>query len=282
MNRQEFLEKKVVKDFIDWIIPRISGEIRFFHQYENLKEKTTWSCHSIYNAYENYSWRFSCIIPGIEKKVSGNSYKESEKALEQIEFGLKSALKNGDIELFGKFAISILEWGGVTRSNDVKLEKLNVGILEYFNSTIERLDTLNVDTNDDFSGIMMNSGFTKIYSLLIKDFIIYDSRVGAALGLLVKFFLQENNLDYIPGELAFAYGNARPTKGDKSDINRRNPSNDRFKFPVLRNNDKHHIFNNIRANWLLKEISNKSLFKNESSPIRALESAFFMIGYSVN
>lgn len=280
MNRYDYLEKDVVKDFIDWIIPRISGEIRFFHQYKNLKEKTTWSCHSIYNAYENYSWRFTCIIPGIGK-VSGSSYKNSEKALDQIEFGLKSALKDENIECVRKFAISILEWGGVKRSNDVKLEKLNVGIVDYFNSAIERLDTLNVDTNDDFSGIIMNSGFTKIYSLLIKDFIIYDSRVGAALGLLVKLFLDENKIDYIPNELAFAYGNARPTNGDKSDINRRNPSNERFKFPVLRNDDKHHILHNIKANWLLKEISNKSQFKNESSPIRALESAFFMIGYSV-
>jgi hypothetical protein len=277
LNRQEFLEKEAVKDFIDSMIPRISGEIKFFHQYENLKPRTEWSCYSIYNAYENYKWRFSCNIPGTGK-VSGNSFKENEKVLEQIELGLKSALKDGNIDCFVKFAISILEWGGVTNNNDVKIKNLNVGILDYFTSVIKRLDTLNVDTNDDFSGIIMNSGFTKIYSLLIKDYIIYDSRVGAALGLLVKLFLDEKKIDYVPKELVFAYGKAR---GDKSNINKRNPSNERYRFPVLRNDDRHHILNNIRANWLLKDISIKSQFKNESTPIRALESALFMIGYSV-
>lgn len=29
----------------------------------------------------------------------------------------------------------------------------------------------------------MNSGFAKLYSLIIDDFVIYDSMVGAALGL---------------------------------------------------------------------------------------------------
>ena len=37
----------------------------------------------------------------------------------------------------------------------------------------------------------MNSGFTKIYSLYIDDFIIYDSRVGAALGFLVRCYCEE-------------------------------------------------------------------------------------------
>ncbi|MBC6399703.1 MAG: hypothetical protein GDA42_01780 [Ekhidna sp.] len=111
---------------------------------------------------------------------------------------------------------------------------------------------------------------------------IYDSRVGAALGLLIRNFLTDKNILEIPNELKFAYGKARPTKGDKSGINKRNPSNENFKFPFLRNDDKFHTLNNIRANWLLKDIADKSAFKNESSPIRALEAALFMIGYSVN
>jgi len=110
--------------------------------------------------------------------------------------------------------------------------------------------------------------------------VIYDSRVGAALGLLIRNFLTDKNILEIPNELKFAYGKARPTKGDKSD--KRNPSNENFKFPSLRNNDKFHTLNNIRANWLLKDIADKSAFKNESSPIRALKAALFMIGYSVN
>ncbi|MBC6409177.1 MAG: hypothetical protein GDA42_01775 [Ekhidna sp.] len=98
MNKQEFLEKEVVKDFIDWIIPRISGEIRFFHQYDNLKEKTSWSCNSIYNAYKNYTW-------------GGKTYDENEIILEEIKQKSRSALNNKDVENTIKYSISILEWG---------------------------------------------------------------------------------------------------------------------------------------------------------------------------
>ena len=34
----------------------------------------------------------------------------------------------------------------------------------------------------------MNAGFVKIYSVLLDSCVIYDGRVGAALGLLVRQF----------------------------------------------------------------------------------------------
>ena len=144
------------------------------------------------------------------------------------------------------------------------------------------LNPKNVNLTDDFSEILMNSGFTKIYSLLMDNFVIYDSRVGAALGLIIKEFLTEKNILKIPKELNFAYGNARPTKGDNNTKNKRNPSTETYKFSVLRNNNIHHTINNIKANWLLREIADNSIFKQEENPIRTLEAALFMIGYSVN
>ncbi|MBC6399702.1 MAG: hypothetical protein GDA37_01575 [Ekhidna sp.] len=98
MNKQEFLEKEVVKDFIDWIIPRISGEIRFSHLYYNSKKNTPWSCNSIYNAYKNYTW-------------GGKTYDENEIILEEIKQKSRSALNNKDVENTIKYSISILEWG---------------------------------------------------------------------------------------------------------------------------------------------------------------------------
>lgn len=57
-----------------------------------------------------------------------------------------------------------------------------------------------------------------------------------------------------------------------------------YKFPLL-NNSKSHINNNIRANWLLKEIlrTTNSKFNDldENVALRALEAALFMIGYNV-
>jgi len=281
MNKQEYLNNEIVKDFINWLIPRISGKVEFVHHYVNSRDKSLWECNSIFNAFENYKWRFNCVIPNIGK-TSGNTFLESKDALEIIEKGMKYAIQENNQENLLEYSSSILEWGGVKRSNYTRLKNMEESIIDYYKDSIIRLNPETIDTNDDFSGINMNSGFTKIYSLLINNFVIYDSRVGAALGLLIKTFLTEKNITIIPEELNFAYGNARPTNNDIGPLNRRNPSNEKYKFPVLTNNDKKHIKNNIYANWLLKELSDKSKFQNESSPIRALESALFMIGYSVN
>ena len=117
---------------------------------------------------------------------------------------------------------------------------------------------------------------------LIDDFIIYDGRVGAASGLLVRKYCEEKGLKTIPIELLFAYGNSKEnTVGVQ---NRRNPSQGIYKFPLLIANKKH-TENNIRANWILKEILSKSISKfNTIEPqtkLGAFESALFMIGYDV-
>lgn len=133
----------------------------------------------------------------------------------------------------------------------------------------------------------MNSGFTKIYSLIVHDFVIYDSRVGAALGLLVRNFCEETGRVKTPEELRFAWGAKRRGASVNTKItdNPRNPSYKGYKFPILTNNTKLHINNNIRANWLLKEVLQRTTSKfnmlDENLRLRALEAALFMIGYDV-
>jgi hypothetical protein len=132
---------------------------------------------------------------------------------------------------------------------------------------------------------MMNSGFTKIYALFIDDFIIYDGRVGAALGLMVREFCEESRLRGVPKELEFAWGRGKTTTYEPSSLNRRNPSNARYVFPELSNNPRRHLENNIRANWLLRDILNRTKSKfgklDQDLQMLALESALFMIGDDV-
>jgi hypothetical protein len=281
MNKAQYINSKTVIDFIDWIIPRISGEIEFKHSYTSKKTKQYWSCDSIYNAYENYMWPFTCRLPN-GNRIKGNTFEQSEELLTNIELGMKSAIINKNANELLLFSRSMLDWGGVLRSNYNKLENMGDDIIQYFELATSKLDPGIVDTNDNFDGIIMNSGFTKLYSLMIDDFVIYDSRVGAALGLLVRNYLEDNNIAMIPKELNFSYGNARPTKSDSGPINKRNPSGSRYKFSQLANNNKRHIKNNVYANWLLAEIAKKSKFKLDKNPIRALEASLFMIGYEVN
>ncbi len=279
MKKDQYLQTPVVTEFIEWLIKHIDEDL-FTHTYIQKRPKgNVWRCNSIYNAFENYKWRFNCTLPN-GKTISGDTYRECEEILTNISSGLINALEQGNQSLLKAYCISTLQWGGVLRSNKEKIENME-NALEYFSSTTCALDPYTVSLSDTFEGILMNSGFTKIYSLMIKDFIIYDGRLGAALGLLVRKYLEENNINTVPSELKFAYGNPKTNSYDKDELSKRNPSKDGYKFPLLTNNSKLHVVNNLRANWIVFEAAKQSKFSTHNSPMRALESALFMIGYDI-
>jgi len=281
MTKEEFLKKKEVLGLIDFIILRINKKGLFNHSYF-LKKPTylIWNCNSVYNSFEKYSWPFKCVIPSTNEVIMGNSYDENEKVLLQLQKDLLFALKTENKEQFEDNCLAILQWGGVLPNNKQRILSTK-NILNYFNTNIQKLQNPLLDTADDLSSIHMNSGYTKIYSLLIDNFIIYDGRVGAAIGLLVREYLEQEKLAIIPRTLDFAYGNPKLSNSNKKDISKRNPSNSQYVFKALSNNSKRHLENNIRANWLLEKIAMESKFNKLKNPLRALEAALFMIGYDI-
>ena len=141
---------------------------------------------------------------------------------------------------------------------------------------------------DGAQKVRSNAGFTKIYSLLFDDFIIYDSRVAATLGLFVVKFCRERKYTSVPDELNFGW---MPPKEDKRSTSpkKRDASvaNGSYDFDRA-NTEAKHAWSNIRANWifssLLERSPKESLFAalpNKQDRLRALESAFFMIGYDL-
>lgn len=286
MNKTEYLERASVKSFIEWISFRLDSAKGFQHGYIMKRPRgQVWKCDSIYAAYNNYEWPFTCLHAGTGKYVKGKTFIESKELLSELSVGLNESIEDNSIEICQKYCFSILDWGGVLPKNREKVLALGDNIINYFRATTERLNSNTFNTNDEYRDIVMNAGFTKIYSLMVKDFIIYDGRVGAALGLLVRKYCEELNLDEVPSELLFAYGNAREGKYHANVQNRRNASTGKYKFPVLGNVYKKHTDNNIRANWLLKELNTKSNSKfsllEKNIQLRAIESALFMIGYDV-
>ena len=246
MNR-----KSCVNDFIQWL--SIKLDAGFIHSYTDRRTQKVWDCISIYDAYKKYQW-------------GGKGFQKNAETLDKLSSDLKNGIENKDTAKCSTACLEILRWGGVLRGNREKI-KGRESLVQYLKS------------RDFYKEVYMNSGFTKIYSLYIDDFIIYDSRVGAALGFLVRRYCEEKKLDKIPELLRFAYGNS---KGGTN----RNPSIGDYKFPLLRNAGYYdnHIENNLKANWLLKEVlSYPSAFKNipEQRQLRALEAALFMIGYEV-
>lgn len=263
MNRESFVKDSSVNDFIQWLSTKLDAG--FIHSYTDRRTKKVWDCISVYNAYEKYQW-------------GGEDFLGNAKILDKLSFDLKNSIENKDTAMCSTACLGILKWGGALRGNKEKIEG-NESLVQYLKDAKEKLTTGNIDSWDFYKEVYMNSGFTKIYSLYIDDFIIYDSRVGAALGFLVRCYCEEQKLDKVPELLRFAYGNG---KGGTN----RNPSIGNYTFPLLRNAGYYdnHIENNLKANWLLKAVlSYPSKFKNipKKQQLRALEAALFMIGYEV-
>ncbi|MBP3517006.1 MAG: hypothetical protein J6K31_01070 [Parabacteroides sp.] len=255
---------RVVDQFVDWLLDKIDN--KFEHGYVNRKTNQPWCCLNVYDAYEKYEWPFS--VGQGEKK--GRTFEESEHLLKQLSGNLKDSLLREDNDLCRYTCLKVLEWGGVLRGNREKIEMLSEedGLVRYLKAVPDKLK------QNEYEGVYMNSGFTKIYSLYIENFVIYDSRVGAALGYLVRKFCQESGND-IPDALRFAYGKGRGNRN-------RNPDPVRNRFPLLSN--RNHVENNLKANRLLQKVlSRPSKFTKlrPDNALRALEAALFMIGYQL-
>lgn len=131
-----------------------------------------------------------------------------------------------------------------------------------------------------------NAGITKVYSMVLENFIIYDSRVAAALGWLVAQFCRAGARELLD-ELRFPWMPAKEAPGHKTPKNR-NPSSHPREFPRMNNSPSRHAVWNLRASWVLQaelEEAGVSTRFNEvppdAAPLRRLEAALFMIGYDL-
>ncbi len=137
-------------------------------------------------------------------------------------------------------------------------------------------------TDDELKGfdLRFNAGLSKVYSLLLDDFVIYDSRVAAALGWLVVRYCHAHQLSAVPGTLAFPWSSGREA-ASVSDAKRRDPSDGKYQFPRL-GDARLHARWNLRASWLIQALAARLPdFCNLPDGIRALESSLFMWGYDL-
>ena len=279
MTKQQYLNSQIVLEFIEWISPKL--DVTFTHNYvihpSNVSwvqyngGNINWNCISIYDAFLKYCWE-------------GSNFATTSILLNGYEASLRTALavnNNPNIDLA---CHNILEWGGqrVLTPNYRWIQALpNLSL--YFNNNII---VLNPNLFDDDINLVrangvdrFNAGFTKIYSLCIDNFIIYDSRVGFALSNLISQFLNARGINAIPNELHFKIPPGSSQTRHPNIING-------FRFGRTNSNIYHYQISNLRSSWLFEKIlqdNPNSLFNTlpNAQRIRALEAAFFMIGYSI-
>lgn len=299
MKKSEYLSS--IEGFLSYLL---TVSPAFQHSYTDKSSKKQWNTNGLLDAAKEvainesstlsgYLWKFSCIAPddnGGFERCKGKTLQASADALSKLKDYLDKQLeKDNDLGAF-LACQSVLDWGGVwSNGNNLRLYKQANCLAETLNSLKIELKEHQSDSADDekYARIIeekfwMNAGSTKIFSILLPDFCIYDGRVGAALGMLARNYCRYKKLPETQEELAFPWGTDRGNETGKK--SRRNPSDDLYRFPRLTNDTFEHARWNIRANWLLQALAKKMKVPSTDrvGAVRRLEAAFFMIGYDVN
>lgn len=239
------------------------------------QDKTQWYCSSLKQAADHYSW----------------TGEEPSKIFSNLSMRLRDSINRGDAKDSALVCGEIFEWGGVARrQNDssrlwVIAQRDSSQLCDRLLNAVDLLNSSN-GSLDKFDGqyLLMNSAMTKIYAACdSRRLIIYDGRVGAALGLLVKDYLHSiGHQGVVPDHLAFRWGSSRRKLGSRLQ-NERNPSDGDLKFKPLfgTNLDQVHAEMMRKASFLINKAAS-SIGYGDVSMLHRLEKALFMIGYDVS
>lgn len=291
MHRDEYLglnapqhTPHVVRDFINWLSANLNNQPLFAHSYADRRTKKVWQFNGLEDACRQYYWKHKGAlgVPGGSDLVSNHA------ALTALQKALQHSVtltgSSGD-QAACSAASEVMKWGGVAAHNVGWLQANTHGLATMFAAVTEALNRGDL-TNSLLKngGLRFNAGMTKVYSLLAKDFIIYDSRVAAALGWIVVKFCQIHKFTQVPAELDFPYADAKEDRTAEQPKNR-NPRQQQLRFQRLRSGPLHAEWN-LKAGWILQAVlaqDKASQFAQPSAivPLRRLEAALFMIGYDL-
>ncbi len=210
------------------------------------------------------------------------AYADNTATLTILEDALRNALTARDSAALENSIFQVFDWGGVSREGNprdenrpwVRRHRIAGTLITQINAGINYLsqdDTAFSEREFDGMGLRMNASFTKVYSLLINGFPMYDGRVGAALGLMVRLWAETNDKPSIPASLNFPWG-----AGQGNNPRNRDPSSTPYTFLELESHAPHAYWNML-AGWILSEVATNL----DDVQLRDLEAALFMIGYEV-
>jgi hypothetical protein len=281
MNRTEYLESDGVQAFIDWMTPHLQDGSRLGHHYR-LPQAQSVQFTNLADAMRKYRWKIAAAMrePGATGTLADHT-----RILNGLQRALKKAVEVRSDQLVYEASTNVMVWGGVTAKNVTWLKTNIEGLADLLKSVSDLLGEEDENIERFPTSLRFNAGMTKVYSLLVDEFIIYDSRVAAALCWFVMQWALEKKLSAIPGALQF---HCMPPKEDAKTKHRkvRNPSAGSLQFPQLYNDPRTHAQWNLRASWLLRAVLERvgsgTAFHASEHPLRSLEAALFMWGYDLS
>jgi hypothetical protein len=179
MKRDEYLADEHVRGFTEWAGQLVTGELGLTHRWKS--RGTDFACTSRYDALEQYRW--SDNSRALDYRVTERRLREFRLNFEDMG-AIDSRAKQAK---FINVAEAIIRLGGAPRCK--KLNDWRSMSPDRLQAIVEdvraRLNPRTADTDDLASFRYMGPGFSKVYSVLIDGFPMYDSRVACALSGLV-------------------------------------------------------------------------------------------------
>lgn len=285
-TRRRFLADADVMSFSDWLADVICGKVTIDYVLtENIRFST------LSSARDACQWPPKKIVlrlptgPKVLARWSG--LHENEVVLQLLANGLREALNQQPTneEALAKWIKAIFTWGGVytKKGNGAWLDSMRGHLGPYLVRTLRSLGSAQQRSDiEKLTDLRSNAGTTKVHSLALDEFVIYDSRVAAALAWLVVKWACLGNRNSIPPMLRF--GCMRPNTTDQGKV--RTPDKRLFHYfaPVAESLSSHHThaFWNLRANWLLRAALDKADRKCGSDTnfrsMRDVEAGLFVMG----
>jgi hypothetical protein len=277
MKKNTYLDDPLVRSFVEWMGQHLRAESRLGHGYARPGQPPLHFAN-LAEALELYEWDFSFLrIDG--RRCAGRSFADNAALLDEFQRRLRRATADGVDADVCDAAVEVMRWGGVAARNERWLRANEAGLAE----CLARVGTALAqedDAADLGATLRFNAGMTKVYSLLLDYFVIYDSRVAATLAWFVANWAGERD---IPDTLRFP---CMPAKEAPKTVRRklRNPRPGREGFPLLGHRPHTHAKWNLRASWILRallEANPGTAFGEGTAGSRRLEAALFMWGYDL-
>lgn len=235
-----------------------------------------WQCDSLSQAAQRWSWTES----------------KNEPSFSELAAGLQTAITARDEAEAEQLCYRIYRWGGVDRRpGDHSHAWVRKAAREGHLSTdledaVALLSPSCTRPLDRFNAhdLPMNSATTKLYAAAAVDgrVAIYDSRVGAGLGLLARQFLEARGIDGVPDVLHFRWGAAQSPAQNAART--RDPSSTNHVFLALPTGAHAHRPRaglSRRTNILFQLVIDRLAGRATAASFLELERALFMIGYRV-
>lgn len=286
MKRKQFLAHPEVESFVAWLaanLPTLSFKLRF-------KSSTfvpgglTVDVQGIEQVLEQYRWKASWQDTN-QSSVDSQTWAETQRSLGQLREWLTSAVNLGDEQQALQACLQILRWGGVRGAIPFLHRLAAKGELSSYLRNMAGLMSLDGDNDlndlDAISVQRFDSGLTKIHALLdASGSPIYDSRVGAAIGMLYSLFRQQWTESGKPW-LAFPSGGARGSQI-------RNPGAflNGMAAPQFSSIDYAEWARwQVRLGWIIRAVLERTSWFAEQGALparcHAFEASLFMLGYDL-